>query len=287
MTSASLTSHPKTGAPLSRLLTDDLFRKRMTKGINDPVVRAFWEREFESYPKVFRAETISPIQNKVGQFLSNPLIRNIVGQTRTKFDLLNVMDKGGILLMNLSKGRIGEDNASLLGSLMVTQLYLAALRRANTQEDQRRDFYLYVDELQSVATEDFASMLSESRKYRLNIAGMANQHLSQLPDALASSILGNIGTLITFNVGSEDAKILEEEFQGKFRKGDFQTLPRYNFYAKLSIDGTSSEGFSGETLHVPVRSSVTNGSKIIAQSRIRFAIRQDNVGSRTRKWVVQ
>jgi hypothetical protein len=270
---------------VTRMLNDDLFRSQVVKGIKDPVVRHFWEMEFEGYPKVFRTETISPIQNKVGQFLSNPLIRNIVGQTNTRFDLLDVMDNGRILIMNLSKGKIGEDNSSLLGSLMVTQLYIAALRRAHQPEEKRRDFYLYIDELQSFVTEDFPSILSEARKYRLNIAGMANQFISQLPDYMASAILGNVGTLIAFATGSEDAELLAKEFNPEFRSDDLIALPSYNVYMKLSIDGSTSKAFSAESLPPIANHAPSARSRIIQQSRQRFSKPKVVVEDKIVRWL--
>ena len=270
---------------VTRMLVDDRFRAKVVAGIKDPMVRHFWTVEFEQYPKVFRTETISPIQNKVGQFLSNPLVRNIVGQTKTKFDLSQVMDNGGILLLNLSKGRIGEDNSSLLGSLMVTQLHLAALRRANRPEDERRDFYLYIDELQSFVTDDFPSILSEARKYRLNIAGMANQFISQLPEHIASAILGNVGTLMAFATGSEDAEILRREFYPIFSAGNLQSLPKHNVYLRLSIDGSTSDPFSAETLSPYTTDSHSHEVKIIGQSRERYSDKRESVERKIRKWL--
>ncbi|MCC6962544.1 MAG: type IV secretion system DNA-binding domain-containing protein [candidate division Zixibacteria bacterium] len=270
---------------VTRMLVDDRFRSRVVAGIKDPVVRHFWVKEFEEYPKVFRTETISPIQNKVGQFLSNPLVRNIVGQTRTKFDLSRVIDDSGILLLNLSKGRIGEDNSSLLGSLMVTQLYLAALKRTKVSENQRRDFYVYIDELQSFVTEDFPSILSEARKYRLNIAGMANQFISQLPENMASAILGNIGTLIAFTVGSEDAEILEREFHPEFTADHLQALPKYNIYLKLSIGGSTSTPFSAETIESPLPESVSHRDKVIRQARQRYCVEKRSIEGKIAKWL--
>lgn len=271
---------------VTRMLVDDRFRSRVVAGIKDPVVRHFWVKEFEEYPKVFRTETISPIQNKVGQFLSNPLVRNIVGQTKTKFDLSRVIDNGGILLLNLSKGRIGEDNSSLLGSLMLTQLYLAALRRARVSEEDRKDFYLYIDELQSFVTDDFPSILSESRKYRLNIAGMANQFISQLPPPLASAILGNVGTIIAFACGSEDAQVLEREFSPTFTATHLQSLSRYNLYLRLSIDGHTSDPFSAETLPSLTGTARSSTHRIIKQSRMRYGIERRIVEKNIKQWLL-
>ena len=271
---------------VSRMLIDDRFRLRVLSQVKDPMVRHFWSVEFEGFPKVFRTETISPIQNKVGQFLSNPLVRNIVGQTKTKFDLSRVIDDGGILLLNLSKGRIGEDNSSLLGSLMLTQLHLAALRRARMPEDKRKDFYLYIDELQSFVTEDFPSILSESRKYRLNIAGMANQFISQLPKNIASAILGNVGTLIAFTVGSEDAEILKLEFHPEFNADHLQNLPKYNIYMKLSIDGSTSSPFSAETTPPLQANPVSVRKQIIDQTRLRYCIAKQSIEDKIEKWLM-
>lgn len=270
---------------VTRMLVDDRFRSKVVAGIRDPIVRHFWVKEFEEYPKVFRTETISPIQNKVGQFLSNPLVRNIVGQIRTKFNLSGVIDNGGILLLNLSKGRIGEDNSSLLGSLMVTQLYLAALRRAKVPEDERRDFYVYIDEIQSFVTEDFPSILSEARKYRLNIAGMANQFISQLPEFMASAILGNVGTLIAFTVGSEDAEFLEREFHPEFNADHLQTLPKYTIYLKLSIDGSTSAPFSAETIESLPSEPVSHKGKILEQTRQRYCVDRTKIENKIEKWL--
>ncbi len=272
---------------VTRMLIDDRFRSRVVAGVKDPVVRQFWVKEFEEYPKVFRTETISPIQNKVGQFLSNPLVRNIVGQTKTKLDLSKLLDNGEILLLNLSKGRIGEDNSSLLGSLMVTQLHLAALRRAKLPEDSRKDFYLYIDELQSFITDDFPSILSEARKYRLNIAGMANQFISQLPENIASAILGNVGTLIAFTVGSEDAEVLEREFHPEFSADHLQNLPKHNIYMKLSIDGSTSSPFSSETIPPFEANTISARERIIDQTRQRYCVEKRSVESKIENWLTK
>ncbi len=268
-----------------RLLTDDRYRAKVVAGIKDPVVARFWKLEYEQYPKVFRAETISPIQNKVGQFLANPLSRNILGQTKMKLDLRNVLDSRKILLVNLAKGKIGEDNSALLGALMVTHLYLAALRRAEVSEDRRSDFYLYIDELQSFVTEDFPSILSEARKYRLNIAGMANQFIAQLPSQLASAILGNVGTLIAFTCGSEDAELLAREFYPVFNSNDLLGLPMYNTYMKLSINGSTREPFSAETLPPYTTDIRTHRRKIVGQSRMRYGGDRTDVERKISQWI--
>ncbi len=270
---------------VNRLLVDDHFRARIVSGLQDPMLRHFWTVEFEQYPKVFRTETISPILNKVGQFLTDPVVRNIVGQTTTKFDLSDVLDAGKVLLLNLAKGKIGEENSALLGSMMITQLYLAALRRAAVTEGLRSDYFVYIDETHSYATEDFPAILSEARKYRLVIAGMANQFLAQLPKQLAASILGNVGTFIAFNCGSEDAAILAREFYPTFHAVDLQSLPQYNVYLRLSIDGKTSEPFSAETLPPPDTLQPSNRGKIIAQSRMRYCQKRTQVERQTQRWM--
>jgi len=270
---------------IPRLLIDDRFRNKIIKQVKDPIIRNFWAVEYEQYPKVFKTETISPIQNKVGQFLSASIMRNILGQTKTKFDLLDVMDSGKILLLNLAKGKIGEDNSSLLGSLMLSQLYLAAQRRTNIPEDSRKDFYLYIDELQSFVTDEFQSMLAEARKYRLNIAGMANQFISQLPESLASAILGNVGTLISFCLGSEDAEIIAKELFPIFTAEHLQNLPAYNSYLKLSIDGSTSEPFSAMTLPARRHQEISNVGKVLEQTRQRYSAPKTQVENRIGKWL--
>jgi len=268
-----------------RLLIDDRFRNKIIKQVKDPIIRNFWAVEYEQYPKVFKTETISPIQNKVGQFLSASLMRNILGQTKTKFDLLDVMDSGKILILNLAKGKIGEDNSSLLGSLILTQLWLAAQRRANVPEENRRDFYLYIDELQSFVTDEFPSILAEARKYRLNMAGLANQFISQLPESLASAILGNVGTLMSFCLGSEDTEIMAREFYPEFTSEDFQNLPKYWTYLKLSIGGSTSEPFSAMTLAIRGHQEISNVGKIVEQTRQRYCSQKIMIEKKVKKWL--
>lgn len=267
---------------IPRLLNDRRFRDRIIKGTSDPVVRTFWAAEYETYPKVFRTETISPIQNKVGQFLSAAIIRNIVGQTKTRFDLREVMDTGKILLLNLAKGRVGEDNGALLGAMMVTKLQLAAMSRVDVPENERRDFYFYVDEFQNYATESFAGILSEARKYRLNLT-VAHQYLAQLDELVRSAVFGNIGTLVCFRVGAEDAEVLEREFSPVFSESDLNSLPQFHIYLKLSIDGTTSDPFSAVTLPPP-DISYGCGEKIIEQSRQRFGTPRKAVEEKILKW---
>lgn len=266
---------------LPRLLTDENFRQDVITSITDPVVKSFWESEYEKYPKVFRTETISPIQNKVGQYLSSFLIRNIVGHKENKFNLREVIDTGKILLVNLSKGAIGEDYSKLLGSMLVTKLYLAGLGRANIPEQSRNFFAVYVDEFQEFAHENFFDILSESRKYNLGLT-ITNQHLSQLEEKVKSSVIGNVGTLIAFRTGSEDSEILAKEFHPTFNEDDLISLPKYQIYLKLLINGTASEAFSATTLPQPNRKSY-HKQDVIRFSRERYCTPRKVVEGQIRK----
>jgi len=232
-----------------RLLDDAGFRKHVAGNVANGQVRNFWLREYESYPKNFRAEAIAPIQNKVGAFLANSTLRNILVQKRSAFDLRQVMDTGKILLVNLAKGKIGEDSAALLGAMLVSRIASTALNRAAIPESDRRDFYLYLDEFQNFTTQSLATMLSELRKYRIGLV-LSHQYLSQIDLQIRDAILGNAGTIISFRVGSEDAEILEREFYPEFHASDLTNLPNYHIYLKLMIDGVVSQPFSAET-HFP------------------------------------
>jgi hypothetical protein len=238
-------------ADVLRLLADVSYRKQVCLNIFNAQVKYFWQREFESYPMRFRAEAIAPIQNKVGAFLSNPIMRNIVAQANSAFNLRKVMDEGKILLINLAKGKIGEDNADLLGSMLVSKIALAGLSRASVSESQRRDFYLYLDEFQNFTTLSLSTMLSELRKYRVGLI-LCHQYLSQIDPDIRDAILGNAGTIISFRIGSEDAEILEREFYPEFRRSNLVHLANYNIYLKLMIDGVVSRPFSAETL-MPIK----------------------------------
>ena len=233
-------------ADVPRLLTDPTFRKAAALKITNRQVYDFWFKEFEKYPAYFRAEAIAPIQNKVGAFLANPLLNRILTQPKSSFDLRDVMDSGKILLVNLAKGKIGEDTAAMLGALLVSQLGLTALSRANVPEEERRDFYVYLDEFPSYTTQSLVTMLSELRKYRLNLI-LAHQFLSQLDLPVRDAILGNVGTLIAFRLGLADAELLVNEFYPEISASDLVNLPNYGFYLKLMIDGKVSKPFSAET----------------------------------------
>src|SRR3989344_5690481 len=274
---------------IARMLVDKKFRQRIVANIRDPVVKSFWVDEFANYNDKFRSEAIAPIQNKVGQFLSSALIRNIVGQTKSSIDLRELMDQKKILLLNLSKGRIGEDNSALLGAMFITKLQLAAMSRVDVPEDERKDFYLYVDEFQNFATESFATILSEARKYRLNLT-IAHQYIGQLitenSTKIKDAVFGNVGTIILFRIGATDAEALESEFDPTFTPNDMVNLTKYHIYLKLMINGVASQPFSGVTLP-PLAALTGNEDKVIKVSRERFANRRQDIEERITRWMGQ
>ncbi|RJR32188.1 hypothetical protein C4569_00535 [Candidatus Parcubacteria bacterium] len=270
---------------VTRLLVDKNYRYKVVSKIKDPVVKAFWSEEFPKYSNQFQVEAISPIQNKVGQFLSIAMIRNIVGQVKSTIDLRDIMDHKKILIMNLAKGRIGEDASALLGAMMITKLQLAAMSRVDIAEEQRQDFYLYVDEFQNFATESFANILSEARKYRLNII-IAHQYIEQLDEKVRASVFGNVGTIMLFRVGAADAEFLVQEFTPYFKEEDLVNLTKHNTYMKLMIDGVSSNPFSATTLP-PLKfefSQKDNSQKVIAVSRERYSRPKQEIEDKIARW---
>lgn len=252
-----------------RMFTDKDFRSRVLEKVQDPLIKSRWMGEWPKLDPKAQGEAIGPILNKVGQFLSSPVIRNIVGQPKSSIDFREVMDEGKILLVKLAKGIIGDDNSNLLGSMIVTQFQLAAMSRADVPPQERRDFYLYVDEFQNFATDSFATILSEARKYNLSLV-VANQYMAQLREEVKNAVFGNVGTLITFRVGADDAAVLMKEFTPVFDANDLVNLNIYNIYLKLSIDGLTVPAFSAQTLPPPPDKNY-NAEKIIALSRERYA----------------
>jgi Type IV secretion-system coupling protein DNA-binding domain len=234
-------------ADVLHLLSDSRYRLVALRSVRSEQVRDFWVNEHGQYPARFKAEAIAPIQNKVGAFLADPTLHRILTQPKSSFNLRQIMDEGRIFLVNLAKGKLGEDTASLLGSLLVSSIGLAAIRRADTPEESRRDFYLYLDEFHTFTTLSLAGMLSELRKYRLNLI-LAHQYLSQLDVQVRDAILGNVGTIIAFRIGLPDAELLESEFFPDFRATDLINLPNYHIYLKLMIDGRVSSPFSAVTV---------------------------------------
>ncbi len=269
---------------VTRMLSDKVFRKKVIEKIQDPVVKAFWVNEFASYADKFASEAVSPIQNKVGQFLSTSLIRNIVGQVKSTIDMREIMDQGKILIMNLAKGRIGEDNSALLGAMMITKIQLAAMGRVDIPEKERRDFYLYVDEFQNFATDSFANILSEARKYRLNLI-LAHQYIEQLSEKVKPAVFGNVGTLVVFRVGAADAEELVKEFTPIFTEEDLVNLAKYEMYLKLMVDGIASDPFSARGLPPLAEMEKTgNTEKVIVVSRERYAKKKDSVEEKIMRW---
>ncbi len=268
---------------INRMLSDKEYRAKVVSKITDPVVRAFWVTEFARYTQRLETEATAAIQNKVGQFISATIMRNIVGQTKSAFDIREVMDEGKILIMNLSKGRIGEDNSRLLGAMLITKLQLAAMSRVDVPERERRDFYLYVDEFQNFATESFANILSEARKYRLSLV-LAHQYITQMDEMVRDAVFGNVGTLMCFRVGAADAEFLEKEFTPTFTIEDLVNLSKYNIYLKLMIDGVASHAFSAETLPPFPLPEKSYREKIIRISRERYSSSAKEVGEQIAKW---
>ncbi len=269
---------------VNRLLIDKEYRAKVMEKVTDPVVRLFWTEEFTKYHDRLLSEAIAPIQNKVGQFLSSSLIRNIVGQTKSSFNMREIMDEEKILIMNLSKGRIGEDNSALLGAMMITKVQLSAMARVDAPESERKDFYLYVDEFQNFATESFAGILSEARKYRLNLI-LAHQFIAQLDETVRDAVFGNIGTLATFRIGAMDSEVLEKEFEPVFYGNDLVNLAKYNMYIKLMIDGVAANPFSSVSLP-PIELSGTeeNVEKVINLTRERYGTKKDIVEEKISRW---
>jgi len=260
---------------LPKLLTHKEFRQQVLKHVTSSQVREFWFYEFDKYSAWLRSQAISPILNKIGQFLISLPLRNIVGQKKNTFNFRTLMDEGKILIVNLSKGKIGEENCALLGAMIVTQIQLAALSRANLKENERKPFYLYVDEIHNFLTLSFADILSEARKYGLNLT-LAHQYIEQLDDKLRAAIFGNVGTLISFRVGAGDAKYLAREFSPVFCEGDLVNLHNYNIYLKLMIDGKTSQPFSAVTLP-PYGKRHSHKEAIIKNSRKHYSRKRAKV----------
>jgi len=281
----SLLEYPNTtllGIP--RVLQDYEFRKRVIRKVTDPLVKSFWVNEFEKMEPKMRVEAISPILNKVGQFLSSPIIRNILGQVKSLIDFRFAMDHKKIVIVNLSKGKIGEDNSSLLGSMLITKFQIDAMSRANVPEKDRTDFYLYVDEFQNFATDSFATILSEARKYRLNLT-MANQYIAQMPEEVRDAVFGNVGTILSYQVGFDDAEYLSGQYGEEVLPNDLVGLSKYTAYMRLLIDGMPSKTFSLDTLPPPVwEAEEGRREKVIRLSREKYANPREVVEDKIMRW---
>lgn len=267
---------------IPRMLTDNMFRQEVIGYVTDPLVKKFWTTEFSAWNDQFASEAIVPIINKVGQFVANPMVRNIVGQAKTGFSLDDVMNKGKILIVNLSMGKLGEENSALLGSMLITKIWQTAISRASIPEEKRVDCFLYVDEFQNFATTTFANILSEARKYRLNLT-VAHQYIQQLPSEVRATIFGNVGNIISFRVGGEDAQILVKEYEPTFGVNDFLNLDVRNFFIKMSIDGATTQPFSAQTITLNKPES-NKLEKIIELSRKQWAKKRSDVEEEIDAW---
>ncbi len=268
---------------INRMFSDKEYRKTIVAQIKDPVIRSFWIDEYAKYQQKYEQEATAAIQNKIGQFISNPIIRNIIGQPKSSFDIRKIMDEKKILVMNLSKGKVGEDNMRLLGGMLITKLYLAAMGRVDIPEEERNDFYLYVDEFQNFATESFADILSEARKYRLNLI-LAHQYIAQMDEKVQDAVFGNVGTMMTFRVGAADAEILEKEFSPEFMVNDIVNLGMGTIYLKLLINGVASRPFSAATLPPLPKQEASHKEEIIKISREQFGVTKENVEEKIKQW---
>lgn len=270
---------------VNRLLTDDAYRQWVLRQVKDPFIREFWQDEYASYDERFRREAIAPIQNKLGQFLLNPPIRNILGQVKSKVSFPFIMDNERLFIANLSKGQLGADKANLLGSLLVTQFQLAAMARARQPEAERKDFYLFIDEFQNFGTDAFASILAEARKYRLCLT-LSHQYIDQVPLPTRQAVFGNVGTLISFRVGHTDAEVLQQEFGNEFLAHQIVDLNCYEAVVKLLEDGTNRQPFKARSLP-PVEDRNGRPAKLVARSRERFATFRSEIEARLHRWTGQ
>jgi hypothetical protein len=268
---------------VNRLLTDDAYRAKVIRQIKDPFIRGFWVEEYEHYDERFKREAIAPIQNKIGQFLLNPVVRNILGQVKAKVNIPFVMDNERLFIANLSKGRLGHDKANLLGSLLVSQFQLGAMARSNQPEATRRDFYLFIDEFQNFSTDAFASVLAEARKYRLSLT-LSHQYIEQLSLPVRQAVFGNVGTVIAFRIGYADAEVMEKEFGNTFPAASLADLERYEVAVKLLEDGTNREPFRAKMLP-PLENRTGRKDKFIALSRQRFAMPRAKIENKLNRWM--
>ena len=270
----ALLEHPgSTMLSISRMFVDIPFQKQVIRSITDPIVKQFWTQEYASWSDSYRRDAYSAVLNKIGQFTSNPVIRNIVGQEKSSFDIRELMDNKKILLVNLSIGQVGESNANLLGSMLTTKIFLAGMSRADLSKPELAaapNFYLYIDEFQNLANDSFADILSQSRKYKLNLT-LAHQYIEQMPDTVRAAVFGNVGTMITFRVGATDAQIFEKEFSEAFLANDFVSLGFTQIYLSLMIDGVGSAPFSARTLPPLPLPSISFREETIANSRAVYA----------------
>lgn len=271
---------------VNRMLSEKGFRKKVVDNITDAAVKAFWTEEFANYTERMAAEAVPAIQNKIGQFTANPLVRNIIGQSKSTFDIRKVMDEQKILIINLSKGRIGDTNTSLLGSMIITKIYLAAMSRAELSSSQMgglSNFYFYVDEFQSFANETFADILAEARKYKLALI-IAHQYVAQMEEKVRDAVFGNVGTTVSFRVGPLDAELLEKVFAPQFTANDIINLGMAEIYLSLMINDIGSQPFSARTLPPLARPAITFRNQAIESSRALYANPKETVEQNIADW---
>lgn len=265
---------------ITRMLTDKKFRAEVLTYVQDPVVKNFWVVEFASWNDKFAAEAVAPVLNKVGAFTANPIVRNIIGQPKSSFNIRHIMDERKILIVNLSRGIIGEDNAALLGALLVTKIQMASMSRADIDDiSKRTPFYLYVDEFQNFATDSFATILSEARKYGLCLT-VANQYIAQMSQEVRDAVFGNVGSTVAFRMGADDARVMQRYFEPKFEEHDLVHMHNRNFVISLTIGGEKVQAFSGTSLNLPQQSA--DGGQInaiIEHSRQQYAHKLENIQS--------
>jgi hypothetical protein len=276
---------------ITRLLEDANYQKFILHFVKDPVVRRFWEKEYKDMKGNQRlvTEAVAPIQNKVNRFLASSTIRNILGQKRSTIDIWDAMNNGKILLINLSKGKIGADNANLLGALLVSRIQFYALQRSRIPYENRRPFYLYVDEFQNFTTGSFEEILSESRKYKLGLY-LTHQFTAQLPEEMLKAVYGNVGTIATFSLGAPDAQTLANEFAPYFTAEDIISLERFQMYVKLMINGMTSTPFAGKILLPWLKEEeltplTGNREKVLHLSRQKYGTDRQYVEDKISKWV--
>jgi hypothetical protein len=270
---------------VNRLLTDAKYRAWVCRQTTDPFIRQFWAEEYESYDSRFQREAIAPIQNKLGQFLLNPVIRNILGQVRNKISIRFMMDTQRLFIANLSKGKLGNEKANLLGCLLTTEFQLAAMSRADQPEQERRDFYLFVDEFHNFATDSFAAILSEARKYCLCLT-LSHQYVDQLTLPVRQAIFGNVGTLMSFGIGHADAEAMQSEFGDAFVASQFVDLNRFEMLVRLFQNGATREPFRASALP-PIENRVGRPARLIARSREKYSSHRAIVEEKFSRWIAR
>lgn len=268
---------------IQRMLSDKRYRAWVVRQVKDPLTRSFWINEFERFTPSVQNEMVAPIQNKVGQMLMSPHLRNILGQIRSRIDARFMMDEGRIFIADVSKGKLGADKSNLMGALLVTQFELAAMSRANISEAERRDFFLYVDEFQSFASDSFISILSEARKYRLCLT-LSHQYTDQLRPEIRDAVFGNVGSTVAFRVGQKDAEILEKEFGATYPAKRFVELPNHEICARILRDGQQGEPFFAKTLPVWGRRHY-HRQTIIRRSREKYGAPRKDVEDKIKRWL--